>query len=73
LPAPRLHAKLDFKSKNSNAFGGIAPILGSWKVPHQTPIQGWWFAGAQSESGGGVNSVIPGAYKTARRILKVSA
>ena len=55
-----------------HAFGGIAPILGSWKVPHQTPIQGLWFVGAQSESGGGVNSVIPSAYKTAKAILKVS-
>jgi phytoene dehydrogenase-like protein len=52
-----------------HAFGGIAPILGSWRVPYQTPIQGLWFIGAQSESGGGVNNVIPGAYKTAKAIL----
>ena len=51
-----------------HAFGGIAPVLGSWRVPHQTPLPGLWFIGAQSESGGGVNNVIPAAYKTARRI-----
>jgi hypothetical protein len=32
-----------------------------------------WFVGAQSESGGGVNNVIPGAYKTAQAILKANA
>ncbi len=52
-----------------HAFGGIAPILGSWRVPNLSPIQGLWFVGAQSESGGGVNSVIPVAYKTAQAIL----
>jgi prolycopene isomerase len=53
-----------------HAFGGIAPVLGSWRVPHQTPLPGLWFVGAQSESGGGVNSVIPAAYKTAQKILQ---
>jgi phytoene dehydrogenase-like protein len=53
-----------------HAFGGIAPIIGSWRVPHQTPLPGLWFVGAQSESGGGVNSVIPAAYKTAQKILQ---
>ncbi|MBU0490426.1 MAG: NAD(P)/FAD-dependent oxidoreductase [Chloroflexi bacterium] len=52
-----------------HAFGGIAPVLGAWRVPHQTPVAGLWFVGAQSESGGGVNQVMPGAYKTARQIL----
>jgi prolycopene isomerase len=55
-----------------HAFGGIAPVLGSWRVPHQTPVQGLWFVGAQSESGGGVNAVMPAAYKTAQRISKGS-
>jgi phytoene dehydrogenase-like protein len=50
-----------------HAFGGIAPLLGAWKVPHQTPVQGLWFIGAQSESGGGVNSVIPAAYRAAKK------
>jgi len=56
-----------------HAFGGIAPVMGSWRVPHQTPIPGLWFVGAQSESSGGVNNVIPGAYKTAQAVLKANA
>ena len=56
-----------------HAFGGIAPVMGSWRVSHRTPIQGLWFVGAQSESGGGVNNVIPGAYRTAKAILATSA
>lgn len=50
-----------------HAFGGIAPVAGAWRVPHRTPIQGLWFVGAQSESGGGVNGVVPGAFKTAKQ------
>ena len=23
-----------------HAFGGIAPLMGAWKVPHQTPVEG---------------------------------
>ncbi len=52
-----------------HAFGGLAPIMGAWKPPHHTPVNGLWFIGAQSESGGGVSNVILGSYKTARRIL----
>ena len=52
-----------------HAFGGLAPVQGSWRPPHLTPVNGLWFVGAQSESGGGVNNVIIGSYKTARRIL----
>jgi phytoene dehydrogenase-like protein len=55
-----------------HAFGGVAPIMNAWKVPHQTPIEGLWFIGAQSESGGGVNNVIPSAYKVAQRIIHTS-
>jgi all-trans-retinol 13,14-reductase len=61
----RLRTHLDH-----HAFGGIRPVIGSWQVPHQTPVEGLWFVGAQSESGGGVNNVIPGAFKTAQRIAK---
>lgn len=56
-----------------HAFGGIAPVMGAWQVPHETPVKGLWFVGAQSESGGGINSVMPGAYKTARRIARRTA
>jgi all-trans-retinol 13,14-reductase len=64
----------DFRARthlDHHAFGGIAPVLGSWRVPHQTPVQGLWFVGAQSESGGGVNAVMPAAYKTAQRIMEL--
>jgi phytoene dehydrogenase-like protein len=63
----------DFRARthlDHHAFGGIAPVMGAWQVPHETPVEGLWFVGAQSESGGGVNSVMPGAYKTARRIAR---
>jgi len=53
-----------------HAFGELAPFQNAARIRHQTPIQSLWFVGAQSESGGGGHSVIPGAYKTARRILK---
>jgi phytoene dehydrogenase-like protein len=53
-----------------HAFGGTAPVMNAWKIPHKTPVEGLWFVGAQSESGGGVNAVMPGAYKTAKRIMK---
>jgi prolycopene isomerase len=62
----------DFRKRTNlehHAFGGIAPILGAPRIPHRTPIEGLWFIGAQSESGGGVNSVIPGAYKVAKSII----
>jgi len=34
-----------------------------------TSIEGLWFVGAQSEIGGGVNNVIPGAYRVAKNII----
>lgn len=52
-----------------HAFGGLAPVMNAWKIPHKTPVEGLWFIGAQSESGGGIGSVLPGAYRTAKRIL----
>jgi all-trans-retinol 13,14-reductase len=61
----------DFRARthlDHHAFGGIAPVLGAWRVPHRTPVEGLWFVGAQSESGGGVGAVMQAAYKTARRI-----
>ncbi|NIV37002.1 MAG: NAD(P)-binding protein [Anaerolineae bacterium] len=66
----------DFRARthlDHHAFGGIAPVMGAWQVPHETPVEGLWFVGAQSESGGGVNSVMPGAYKTAREIAHRAA
>ena len=63
----------DFRARTHlehHAFGGIAPILGAWQVPHQTPLPDLWFVGAQSESGGGVNAVMPAAFRTAKRIAR---
>jgi phytoene dehydrogenase-like protein len=65
----------DFQARtfsDHHAFGGLAPIMGAARLPHQTPVAGLWFVGAQSESGGGVNSVVPAAYKTAQRILRAA-
>jgi len=52
-----------------HAFGGVAPVMGSSGAPHKTPIEGLWFIGAQSESGGGLPNVIPAAYRTAKQIM----
>jgi phytoene dehydrogenase-like protein len=63
----------DFRARilvDHHAFGGLAPLQRAARIPHQTPIGGLWFAGSQSESGGGINSVIAGAYRTATRIIK---
>jgi len=62
----------DFRTRthtDHHAFGGLAPIMNTPRVPHQTPVQGLWFVGAQSESGGGINAVMPAAYKVAQRVL----
>jgi phytoene dehydrogenase-like protein len=53
-----------------HAFGGLAPIQGAERILHFTPVEGLWFIGAQSESGGGVNNVIPAAYRTALRSVQ---
>ena len=80
IPGLRAHAIVraivtpeDFRARilaDHHAFGGLAPWRGAARIPHQTPIAGLWFVGSQSESGGGINSVIPGAYRTALRIIK---
>jgi phytoene dehydrogenase-like protein len=63
----------DFRKRihlDHHAFGGIAPMMGKSGAPHKTPIEGLWFVGAQSESGGGLPNVIPGAYRTANAIAE---
>jgi len=37
--------------------------MGKPSINHRTPIQGLWFVGAQSESGGGVAAVMGGSRK----------
>jgi phytoene desaturase len=53
-----------------HAFGGTAPVMNAWKIPHKTPVDGLWFIGAQSENGGGVNNIIPASYRVTKRIMK---
>ena len=51
----------DFRKRTNldlHAFGGVAPIMGKQGIPHKTPIENLWFVGAQSESGGGVSTII---------------
>jgi phytoene dehydrogenase-like protein len=52
-----------------HSFGGVPPVIGNQPPAHKTPIEGLWFIGAQSESGGGVLNVMVGAQKVAKRIL----
>lgn len=62
----------DFRARtlaDHHAFGGLAPFQNARRIPHRTPIQGLWFVGAQSESGGGVSAVMQGGYKAARLII----
>jgi phytoene dehydrogenase-like protein len=53
-----------------HAFGGLAPVMNKANLEHKTPIQGLWFIGQQSKSGGGVANVLPSSYKVAKEILK---
>ena len=67
----RILTPVDFRKLthlDHHAFGGLAPVMKAWKIPHKTPVEGLWFIGAQSESGGGINNVLPSAYKVANKI-----
>ena len=80
VPGLRQHTKTrliltpeDFRLRTHlkhHSFGGVPPVIGNKPPAHKTPIQGLWFIGAQSESGGGVVNVMTGAQKTAMQILK---
>jgi phytoene dehydrogenase-like protein len=63
----------DFRKRthlDHHAFGGVAPIMGKSGITHKTPIEGLWFVGAQSQSGGGINNIIPASFRTAKAILE---
>ncbi len=63
----------DFKNRinvDRHSFGGLPPVIGQQGPPHQTPIHGFWFIGAQSESGGGVAGVVAGTRKAVQMIFK---
>lgn len=51
-----------------HSLGGCAPVMGRPTTPHRTSVEGLWFAGAQSESGAGINNVMEGAWRVARMI-----
>jgi len=80
VPGLRQHTKTrliltpeDFRARvhvDHHSFGGVPPVIGNKPPAHKTPIQGLWFIGAQSEGMGGVMSVMVGARKVARQILK---
>jgi len=62
----------DFRQRthqSHHSFGGVPPVIGNQPPAHKTPIEGLWFIGAQSESGGGVLNVMTGAQKVAKMIL----
>ena len=56
-----------------HAFGGCAPVMGRKGAPHQTPVDGLYFMGAQSESGAGINNVMEGAWRAVRLVRKYAA
>ena len=67
----RVLTPVDFRKLthlDHHAFGGLAPVMNTWKIPHKTPVKGLWFIGAQSESGGGINNVLPSSFKVAKKI-----
>jgi len=62
----------DFKDRINvirHSFGGTAPVLGQVNPPHKTPIDGLWYIGAYSESGGGVMGVALGARNVVKKII----
>jgi all-trans-retinol 13,14-reductase len=80
VPGIREHTRVrivltpeDFRKRTHlahHAFGGVRPVMGTSGLPHATPIRGLYFIGAQSESGGGVNNVVHGAWRTIRHIRR---
>jgi phytoene desaturase len=80
IPGLREHSRAsitltpeDFQKRTHlkhHAFGGNAPVMGVPNPAHRTPVDGLWFIGAQSESGGGVAGVMLGAQKVANTIMK---
>jgi phytoene dehydrogenase-like protein len=53
-----------------HAFGGVSPVMGKSGAPHETPIDGLWFLGSQSETAGGVNNVTLGARTVFQKIKR---
>ena len=80
IPGLREHTKTrliltpeDFRLRTHlkhHSFGGVPPVIGNKPPSHKTFIQGLWFIGAQSESGGGVVNVMTGAQKTVKQVIR---
>ncbi|MBN1881230.1 MAG: NAD(P)/FAD-dependent oxidoreductase [Deltaproteobacteria bacterium] len=63
----------DFRKRvhqGHHSFGGLPPVMGQVAPPHKTSVEGLWFIGSQSESGGGVRGVMVGARNVARKIIR---
>ncbi|MBN2257178.1 MAG: NAD(P)/FAD-dependent oxidoreductase, partial [Anaerolineaceae bacterium] len=80
IPGLKAHTKTrliltpeDFRERTHlkhHSFGGMPPVMGNKPPAHETPIEGLWFIGAQSESTGGVLNVMTGAAKVAKRVIR---
>lgn len=68
IMTPVEYRKLTHLKKSS--FGGVIPLMGVKNPPHITPVEGLYFVGAQSESAGGVATVMMGAKNAFREIKK---
>jgi phytoene dehydrogenase-like protein len=77
IPGLKDHTKVkviltpdDFRKRTHlqhHAFGGRAPVMGKKGGPHQTPIEGLWFIGSQSDkTGGGVWGTMEASQKVVR-------
>lgn len=63
----------DFRTRTGlahHAFGGCTPALDASPPKCETPIDGLWFIGAQSETYGGVTNAMIGADRAVGGILK---
>ncbi len=78
VPGLREHATVrkiltpeDFSKRTylkHHSFGGCSAAMGHPGVPYETPVNGLWFVGAQSESYGGVANVISTTAKVVKGI-----
>jgi phytoene dehydrogenase-like protein len=63
----------DFRKRTGldhHAFGGCTPAVDSSPPKRETPIEGLWFVGAQSETYGGVTNAMIGAAGATGRIMR---
>ena len=68
IMTPVDYQKLTHMSKSS--FGGNVPVWNQKTPTHITPVKNLYFAGQQSENGGGMQAVISGAIDTYNKALK---